>query len=178
MTAFQSVIDLRFAVADHVGNRALSDVFPRLLALAEGDINARLRTRRQIADTTIAFEAGEAALPPDFLEMIRLDGQDPNRFQVTGWSIIMPGAAGERALQYYARIPTLTCSPVATNWLLERYPLVYLYGVGLEAAKYLRDADLATATGSLYGDALRQVLVDDERARWASAAVRVRGPTP
>ncbi|WP_454916547.1 hypothetical protein [Xanthobacter sediminis] len=37
MSAFQNIIDLRFAVSDHVGSRAISDVFPRLVEMAETD---------------------------------------------------------------------------------------------------------------------------------------------
>ncbi|WP_454917431.1 phage adaptor protein [Xanthobacter sediminis] len=178
MSAFQNIIDLRFAVSDHVGNRAISDVFPRLVEMAETDLNTRLRTRWQIRDATLTFEGGEAMLPPDFLELIRVQGRGPGDFQVTSWSIAMPGRKGAVEAQYYARIPSLTNSPTASNWLLQRYPSVYLYGVALEAAKFLRDADLSAATASLYGDALRQLTVDDARARWSAATVRVKGPTP
>ncbi|MGU3496100.1 hypothetical protein ACLBXM_18820 [Xanthobacteraceae bacterium A53D] len=178
MSAFQNVIDLRFAVADHVGNRDISDVFPRLLVLAESDLNARLRTRWQIQGATLSFEDGEAALPPDFLEMIRVGGRGPGEFQVLGWAIAMPGRKGDVDAQYYARIPSLTSSPTAANWLLMKYPSVYLYGVALEAAKFLKNMDLVVSTASLYGDALRLMAVADERERWSAATVRVKGPTP
>lgn len=178
MSAFQTTIDLRFAVSDVVGNRTISDVFPRLVELAEADLNSRLRTRWQIRDATLTFADGEAALPPDFLELIRVGGRAPGTFQVTSWSIAIPGRVGDVAAQYFARIPSLMSSPTATNWLLQRYPSVYLYGVALEAAKFLKDAGLATSTAGLYGDALRQLTVDDERARWSMATVRVKGLTP
>lgn len=178
MNALQNLIDLRFAVSDTVGNRTISDVFPRLVSLAEEDLNTRLRTRWQITDTVLTFDNGEAALPPDFLELIRVNGCGPGRFQVTSWAIVMPGAQGDRDAQYYARIPTLTCSPTACNWLLQRYPSVYLYGVSLQAAKFLKDTETAAAVAGLYGDALRQMTVDDERARYAPAVVRVGGFCP
>ena len=178
MSAFQNIIDLRFAVSDTVGNRTISDVFPRLVSLAENDINTRLRTRWQIRDTVLTFDASEAALPPDFLDMIRIKGCGAGEYQVTSWAIVMPRAQGDRDAQYYARIPTLTCSPTACNWLLQRYPNVYLYGVALEAAKFLKDVDLATTTAGLYGDALRQLQIDDERARYSISKTRVRGLTP
>lgn len=178
MTAFQNIIDLRFAVSDHVGNRSISDVFPRLVALAESDLNVRLRTRWQIQNATLAFEGGEAPLPPDFLEMICVGGLGPGAFQVLGWAVAMPGRRGDVEAQYYARIPSLTSSPTACNWVLSKYPAVYLYGVALEAAKFLKDMDTAASTASLYGDALRQMMVADERERWSLASVRVKGPTP
>lgn len=178
MAALQNIIDLRLAVSDHVGNRAISDVFPRLVALAEDDLNSRLRTRMQIRDATLSFEDGEASLPPDFLELISLKGCGPGQFQVGPMSIRIPGAVGDWSAQYYARLQSLTYGPTACNWLLQRYPTVYLYGTALQAAKYLKDSQIAVATSSLYAEALKLLQVDDERARWSVAVTRVRGITP
>jgi hypothetical protein len=178
MYAFQNIIDLRFAVADHVGSRAISDVFPRLVALAEDDMNYRLRTRMQIRDYTLTFDEEEAPLPPDFLELISIKGCGPGKFQVGPLSIRMPGRGGDYEAQYYARLPSITCSPTATNWILQRYPTVYLYGTALQAAKHLRNAEVALATSPLYAEALQLLKVDDERARWSAASVRVGGLAP
>lgn len=174
MPAFQNLIDLRFAVSDHVGNRAISDVFPRLVEMAEHDFNSRLRTRMQIKDATLLFEDGVSPLPLDYLEMYELGGS----YSVDGFNVSIPGCGGDRTVKYYAKLPSLTCSPTASNWLLSRYPSAYLYGVGLQAAKHLRDSDLAVVTSSLYAEALDLLRVDDERARWSTASVRVQGMTP
>lgn len=174
MSAFDNIIDLRFGVSDMVGNRAISDVFPRLVEMAERDFDSRLRTRMQVKDATLFFEDGASPLPPDYMEMFELSG----RYSVDGFSISMPGAGGDRTVKYYARLPSLTCSPTASNWLLQRYPSVYLYGTGLQAAKHLRDAELAMQASSLYAEAIDLLRVDDERARWSTASVRVGGQTP
>lgn len=180
MTAFANTIDLRLAVSDLVGNRTISDVFPRLIELAEVDLNSRLRTRHQIDDHTLTFVSGAATLPTDFLEILSacLRSGQKRDFQITGSEMLIPGFAGDLDIQYYAKIPTLTTSPLATNWLLERYPNAYLYGVGLQAAKHLRNAELAVQIAGLYGEALGLIRVDDERARYSASTVQVRGPTP
>lgn len=178
MSAIQNCIDLRLAVSDHVGNRYISDVFPRLVQMAESDLNTRLRTRHQVVDATLSFEDGWASLPPDYMELISVCGDWHPPYQVDGYSMRIPGFSGDLDIQYYGRLPSLTCSPTATNWLLVRYPQVYLYGVGLEAAKHLKDIELAMATDQLYGTALGAVIADDNRARYANRVVRVGGPTP
>jgi len=196
VAALQNYIDLRFAVSDHVGNRAISDVFPRLVEMAEADFNSRLRTRRQIAEATLTFEGGLSPLPPDFLEIVGVyglhgsdlhasptgaflrPGSGYSSYQIDGYNISINGYSGDRTIQYYAKLPTLTNSPTACNWLLRDYPSIYLYGVGLQAAKHLRDQELAVATSSLYGEAIQLLRVDDERARWSNSIVRVQGLTP
>jgi len=196
MASFQNYIDLRFAVSDHVGNRAISDVFPRLVQMAEDDFNQRFRTRYQITDATLTFVDGVAPLPADFLEILHVYGTNGyqmragqqagfrrvgsgfSQYQIGASDITIYGFSGDRDIQYYAAIPTLTSSATATNWLLERYPSVYLYGVGLQAAKHLRDVDLATATDQLYTYAIGSMKVDDERARWSGSIVRVQGQNP
>lgn len=180
MAAFQNIIDLRFAVSDLVGNRSISDVFPMLVEMAEADFNSRLRTRHQVLDATMTFDDGMSPLPPDFLEIYKIAPRSgrPLHYQIDGFSMVAPCFGEDLAIQYYSRLPSLTCSPTATNWLLRQYPSVYLYGVALQAAKHLRDTDLAVAMSSLYGEAIKLLRVDDERARWSGQIVRVRGLTP
>lgn len=176
----ENYVDLRFAVGDHVGSRQISDVFPRLVLMAEDDLNARLRTRYQITDATLTFDEGRSSLPPDYLEILSICPRPGMKrdHQIDGFSIRVPGYSGDATIQYYAALPTLTCSPTACNWLLRQYPSVYLYGVGMQAAKHLRDVELAQATDQLYSYALQSLKVDDDRARYAASSVRVRGMTP
>ena len=196
MPAFADYLDLRLAVADHVGNRDISDVMPRLTQAAESWLNKKLRCRQQIVTGTLTFVGGEAAIPADFIEMINLYGLNGYRYNSgaladsrnwgTAWSrysldgsnIYIKGYSGDRDIQYYAKLPTLTASPTTTNWLLEDAPDVYLYAVGLEAAKYLKDADLVQATRTLLEDEMNTLKIDDDRARYSNTSVRVQGCTP
>lgn len=201
MTAISNYGQLRMALSDHVGHRNISVVLPRLVQMAESYLNRELRTRFQI--TTAPADA--AALPSDFLETAPVYGTNCSVSQRTssqrsvssyayfsfgalgslalGQSILIDGiniigSSGGRTISYYAALPTLTTGNSTTNWLLTRYPDVYLYAVGLEAAKYLKDADLLTISKTLLEDSLNSVRIDDYRARWAHTPVRVRGLTP
>ena len=194
--AFSDYLDLRLAVSEHVGNRSISDVFPRLVKLAESTFNKQLRTRKQITTANIAFTSGVAPLPSDCLEIINLfyrpdrpmragsitDARDTasgdSTYAISGSNVLVYGAADSKSLVYFAAIPTITTSPTATNWLLTDHPMIYLYGVGFEAAKFLRDPELATMTDQLFTAALNDVRINDERDRWANAVVRQRTITP
>jgi hypothetical protein len=191
MSVFAGYLDLRIAVADHVKNSNISDVMSRLTQTAEAWLNQKLRAREQITATTATFTAGVAPLPADYLEMIALydtTGRNPLiqgtlqevklvnspywRYAVNGTSIYLYGYTGSRNIEYYASLPTLTTSATTTNWLLAKYPNVYLYAVGLEAAKFLRDAELIQATAPLLQGAMGDLKVDDDRALWGNGSAR------
>lgn len=196
MAALADYLDLRVAIGDHVGNHSLSDVMPRLVQQAETYLNKELRTRQQVTYATLTFANGAAPLPADFLEIItvfdafnnpmratqladqRRIGSMYSKYSIDGTNINISGYSGDRDIQYYAKLPTLTTSPTTTNWLLAECPDVYLYAVGLEAAKFLKDVDLATATKTLLDAAMSELRTGDERARWANSTVRVQGCTP
>ena len=196
MSALLDYLDLRFAVTDHVGNRNISDVMPRLVQMAEASLNKKLRCRQQITAVTLTFTDGVADLPGDFAEMssvyglngrkmrasilgdARRSGSEYAKYSIDGSKIYIYGFSGDRDIEYYAKLPTLTTSASASNWLLQEAPDVYLYAVGFEAAKFLKDVDLTQATKTLLDDALHSLAIDDERARWANSVVRVQGTTP
>ncbi len=196
MGAFVDFFDLVLAVSDLVKNRNLTDVMKRLTLTAESRLDSELRTRYQITDGTITFTDGTGTLPTNFLQMINVYGTSDYllrsgplsdarrsgamfyRYSIGGSDIFIEGYTGDRDIQYYARIPTLTTSQAATNWLLERYPNVYLYAVGLEAAIHLQDVERAELITGQLEMAKRAIMIDDERARYSNASVRVQGMTP
>ena len=196
MTAFADLLDLRTAVVEQVGRADIVDVFPRLVKLAEANFNRNIRTKAQITTTTLTFASGVAALPADFAEAIGLYNargyeyvQQPVQatqitdgtryfYSIAGSNITVNGHDGDLTLQYYATLPTITDSMTDTNWLLTKYPGAYLYGVSLEAAKHLRDAEMAKAYAALLRQELDDLSADDFRVRYARARVRVQGVTP
>ena len=196
MGAFVDYLDLRLAVADVVQNRGLTDVFPRLTKMAESKLDSELRTRYQITNGTVTFASGTGVLPADFLEMInvfgvadypfksgpigdtRRWGSEYYRYSVSGSNIYIRGYSGDRDIIYYARLPTLTAGNSTTNWLLERYPNVYLYAIALEGALHVQDMTRAEIISGQLEAAKQQIRVDDEMARYSNGSVRVQGCTP
>ncbi len=196
MAAIANYGELRMALSDWIGHRNVATVLPRLVQTAESRLNRELRTRYQLTSGTFTFASGTANLPSDFLEMsdvfglngfqyrsgpvsdAQRVGSQYARYSIAGNVITINGYSGSRTYNYYAALPTLTTSSATTNWLLTRYPDVYLYAVGLEAAKYLQDDNLAARSQQELNEALRSLRADDERARWANGGVRVASLTP
>ena len=193
--AFTDYLDLRTAVIEHVGTADITDVFPRLTLLAESMLDRKMKMRDQVTSVTLTFASGVAALPSDFKSAIGLydasgyeyvqqplQAVKPPRtssyYAISGGNILCDVGDSDLTLEYYAAIPTLTTSPTTSNWLLQRYPSVYLYAVGLEAAKYLRDPDLASATRALLEEEMTDAKSDDDTSRYSRARVRVQGATP
>lgn len=193
MTAFTDYLDLRTAVVEQVSNPDIVDAFDRLTKLAEARFNRELRLRDQVTSTTVTVASGVAALPADCQEIIGL--YDPGNgceyvqqplqqvqgtiytyYAVDGTNIIAKD--GDKTLQYYASIPTITDSMTGTNWLLTKYPEVYLYGVSTEAAKHIRDAEAAGILGRFRDQAIGEARMADDKARYSRTRVRVQGVTP
>ena len=200
--AFTDALDLRTAVVEHVGKPDIADVWPRLVLMAEAFLNRNLRCREQVTRTNLTLASGSVALPTDYLEMIGIYNgygeeyiQQPLQmvkathpggmyvsseayYAISGSTIVSNGASGTRDVEYYAKIPTLTTSLTTSNWLLQKHPSLYLYAVGLEAAKHARDLELASVTRDLMNAELAAAQVEDDRARYSRARVRISGATP
>jgi len=194
MSVFADYIDLRTAVIEQIGNADISDVFPRLVKMAEADFNRRLRCREQITDQNITASNGVASLPNDIAEPIGLFKANGEELVATSlqayerltrkdgfYAMLANEVAAPDAdytFRYYAQIPTITGLQTATNWLLQKAPELYLYAVAEKAAKHLANVELATATGSLAETEYRNVLGQDSAERFARARVRVGGICP
>lgn len=193
MTAFADYLDLRTAVIEQVARPDITDVFYRLTKLAEARFNREFRLRDQITSTTVSVSGGTAALPSDVQEIIGLydpgtgceytqrpiqqvQGTNFTFYAVDGSDII--ARDGDKTLQYYATIPTITDSMTDTNWLLTKYPEVYLYGVSVEAAKHIRDLEALQVLTQFRDDAMSDARMADDDARYARARVRLPGVTP
>ena len=189
--AFSDFLDLRTAVAEYVGQDDIVEVFPRLVLQAEMEMSRRMRCREQMTETSLAVSSGSVALPSDFQETVGL-------FTASGVEYVgMPVAAYERlttktgfytiegsslyasdatyTLKYYQTVPTITDSMTDTNWVLSKHPNLYLYAVGFEAARYLKDAELSAAAYGFREQEFARAATQDSEERFARSRVRVGG---
>ncbi len=190
MPVFADLLDLRTAVVELVRDSSIADVFPRLVAMAENGLSRQLRMRQQITNATVTFAGGLAPMPDDCVEIIglfsangceyveqSLHHKQGYTYSIQGDNLVGANLSGDFALDYYGEIPALTGMD-KTNWLLRRYPDVYLYAVGFEAAKHLQQAEIGTATRAGLMDAIATARADDQSLRYSRARVRVAGVTP
>jgi len=182
------------ATADYLNRADLTDQIPVFVRFAESQFNRELRVRDMMtrAYTTSANELVE--LPDDWLEHFSLTTADggvieymteanSNRFkgdgmtgETFGYTVVgnaielvpAPGSDMELRMVYYARIPHLGPTQ-PSNWLLAKYPDVYLYSVLVQAMPYLKDdARLATWIQ------LRAAMIESMRLE-SEASLRPRG---
>lgn len=181
--ALSTFSGLKTAVANWTHRDDLYDIAPDFITLVENRINRSLRVIQQeeiallTVDTTAGYTYGFAALPTDFLavrtiyvesspiqeltyvtpnEMDRLSqsGQPLAHYTISRDQIRLDGTSSSNIyLNYYAKVAALSVSN-ETNWLVDQYPDVYLYGVLAEAFSYCQADDQATKYGQLFIDSI------------------------
>src|SRR5687768_2762501 len=169
------------------------------ITLCEAELNRMLRTRRQITITELTLDAdSRAALPTDYLEFRRvtaltsprrtLDLVSPNYrddmypyrhsgypsvFSIDGDGIlVLPATTSGIELEYFAKIAALTeANP--TNWVLEQFPNIYLYGSMKHAAIFIGDEGRTQQMGSLFNGLLDALVTSERAALWSRGNARV-----
>jgi len=181
------------------GRDDIAHLFARFVELAEVKFNRGLRVADMERTSTLPLAGGEGTLPADFLEArqvlapggrvlraqplaelsaLETSGGAPIGYAIVGNRIrVRPKGAEELELTYYARIPALTVADPG-NWLIDKAPDVYLYGLVEEVAIWERDAAKASAAETLKRQAIAGLGLADERLRWGNGEIVIGGLTP
>lgn len=203
--ALSSYSDLKSAIQAWSYDRSdLATEADDFITLCEAELNRILRTRRQITITELTLDAdSRAALPTDYLEFRRvtalttprrtLDLVSPNYrddtypyrhsgypsvFTIDGDGIlVLPTTTSDVEFEYFAKISALTESNT-TNWVLEQFPNIYLYGSMKHAAIFIGDEGRTQQMGSLFNGLLDALVVSERAALWSRGNARVNGATP
>jgi hypothetical protein len=165
--------DLLTYIPKFLNKRSLDGMAPLFLALAEADIQSKLRTREMQVTVEAPVTCASVNLPLDWLDATRLwIGGQPQALKfstpdemielqarygsapgipthygfIDNVITLAPVPSGECSLwmTYYAKIPRLTVD-LQSNWLAVRDMGVYLYGSLVRASPYLID-DARVAT--------------------------------
>jgi hypothetical protein len=192
--------DVKAAVASWLRRDDIAAEIPSFIALAEAQMNRRLRVRAMAARVSQTWAAEYADLPADFLverelKLIangavqrltyltaeQMDGRTaltgrPRFYALYGKQLRLSPApdtsyAGE--LVYLQAIPALS-DAAPSNWLLQSHPDAYLYGALTQSAPYLRADERLQTWGVLF----TTILADIEAADRTGTAARLRGETP
>ncbi len=160
--------DLKAALSDWLIGHALADRSVDFIAMAEADLNRKLRTRQQQRRSTTEPDGAYVALPLDFAEAVNVTLNESSRqiqqvtfafadlvrktetgspayFVISGQQMEIlptpqPGDTVE--MVYYATIPPLRDTE-PSNWLLKRAPDLYLYAALAQAGPYINDENRA-----------------------------------
>lgn len=169
----------------------LEQIIPVFIRHGESRLNKRIRHRLMEQSATLTFSGtGVATLPTDFLEArsvsttvagrpVFLEYVEPDSAEwmflhrpsvpkyytlIAETIVTRPAVTQPAQLSYYARIQPLSVA-APTNWLLTRFPEVYLYAALIEGAVYLRDQELLSHYAQLLNDSTQGVLTDRHLAR-------------
>lgn len=184
-----------------------SDLAPMcgdFIALAEGDLNQQLRTRQQLKTATLTLDGnGQYSVPDDYLAFrqvtaltnprrplaliapsyadaevpYRLAG-DPSYFTIDGETLtVFPTTASNIEFIYWSKIPALSVDN-QTNWLLRKFPNIYLYGACMHAGVFIADPERTVGMATMFRSQLDALMAAEEMAMYSRAAARASGPTP
>ena len=191
---------LQTTIADHLHRADLTSVIPDFIGIAEQRMSSDLKARDMETKTTLTatIGVGTVAAPTDLVETRRIVLTSspysvvsyappekisntyiptltgiPVEFTVTGGNFEfgpIPDAAYTMELTYSQRIPALSASNT-TNWVLTKWPYLYLYGASLASAPYMRDDNRIPVWQNIYAEMVDNVNSVD----WYSgASMKVR----
>ena len=195
--------ELKTSIADFLDRTDLTSVIPDFIKLAEADMNRKVRYWRMENRASASVSTQYSAIPSDFLEPIRLhletgdyrpleliSQQDmqvrrrdnlntsgrPAYYAFTQGELeLYPTPDGTYGLEmnYYQRIPELSTTQTS-NWMLQYFPDVYLYGSLVHSAPYLDDDNRASVWSAYYQQAIDAIMREGEQAKFGGTGRRMK----
>ena len=195
--------ELKTSVADFLNRDDITSTIPTFISLAEANMQRKLRHWRMEKRSTAEIDTQYSAIPADFFEVIRfyvtsgdtkplelisqaelLDRKrknlntsgSPSYYAITAGEIEVypvPDGTYDAELYYYSRIPALSDSNTS-NWVLEYFPDVYLYGTLVHSAPYLKDDNRTQLWASLYQEAIDAINLESERSKFGGSGRRLK----
>ena len=195
--------ELKTAIADTLNRDDLASSVPNFISLAEANMQRKIRHWRQEKRANAVIDSQYSAVPADFLEIIRfyitsgdtkplelisqgelLDRKrrslntsgSPSFYALTAGEIEVypvPDGAYDAELYYYSRVPALSAS-ATTNWLLDYFPDVYLYGSLVHSAPYLKDDERIRVWAALFQEAIDAINASSEKAKFGGSSRRIK----
>ena len=182
--AITTYAELQTAIGDWAERTDLSSQHTTFISLAESRIkktfaSAGLRLRESETRSDLTPTSGVCTLPSDYAAMKKVQARtsaprrlefktmdwldeaypdgasgDPSFYTILGGSLYMfPLTTSDIRIDYYAHVPALSVS-ATTNWLLTKYPDVYLFASLIELATYAQDEAGKARWGSDYANAI------------------------
>lgn len=184
--------DLLEDVSDTLDRDDVETRLPRWLRLVEARLNRLLRDPDMEVSTALTGDG--ASLPADFGGMVSIGTADGNKLTQMGnaeYAAIYPSSGTSRyytiqdgkiyyvpgaanpTLIYRRSIPPLTETD-STNWLIERAPDLYFYGVLLQANAWAVDTEAAANWKAMWDEAIGELRADGADRKWGSGAISPR----
>jgi len=206
--ALNTYTTLKASIANWLNRSDLTaEIQDDFIKLTEADLNSKLRVRSMIAQVNITVNAETADLPTDFLQIRNfyiLSGQTktplvyttpssmdttsgtsttglPTTFTILGDTLRFspkPDATYTAVMNYFKKFPALS-STVATNFILENHPAIYLYGSLFHAANFLGgiNPQQIQTWQQMFATALERLELNDREDEYNGSPLQVRTVT-
>ncbi len=202
--AFATYSDLKTAIQAFYKNRADVMLYaPDLIRLTEAYLNTELRCREMETTVTLTPVSNIVTLPDDFLEFKRVvenasirrplsyiteDDADSmyatrsaglaSNFTIVGNQLqAFPLSSNTIEIVYYRTIPALSDSN-PTNWLLTKFPNIYLHGALMYGAELTKDNEEMLKEATLLDKYIGNLQGLDNRSKFGNVGVTLSGYTP
>ena len=186
-----------------MNNDAVDTSAEEIVILAQSYLNTVLRCREMVTTTDLTPSSGECTLPTDYaafkrvvelnsfrnpLDYISPEASDicypyresgtPSDFTIWGDTLrAFPTTANDIELTYYRRL-TAFATEGAYDWLLTRYPHVYVAACKMIAADLTKNDDDYAKSQTQLDDAIEKLNEQDDQNEMMSAPARNEGLTP
>lgn len=197
--AITTFTELSTAVGSWMARGDLASSIPDFIMIAEKEMRRRLGSIARDATTNLTTLAtGLAALPADYLRAtvvtcngyplpaaspeglaaFRADASRPAGYWISGTSLQVWPAQICTVTLYYRQAFIAISAGNATNWILDQYPDVYLFGALREAAGFTKEADAESKWGARFEKAFQDLLSQEQLAKMSSSETRTIEHTP
>lgn len=162
------------------------------LRLTEARLNRIMRHPRMEKIGMLLVDAEVTPLPLDFLELRTIYAESspdnplasmspaaikrqyrgtsgtPCAYCIEGLLLrVAPVGSALLEIGYYAKIPALSAE-TPTNWLLENYPDIYLFGALVLAETYIDNPDKIGQWKAAFDEAVSEAVSEGNKARWGA----------
>lgn len=196
--AITNYAELKAEVASWIHRTDLETKIPDFIYLAEKKISNNIRSRQLEVSTNIATVAGEkeVELPADFTsaKSIQISGTintilsqvpvnrllqynaynetgTPQFYSIQNNSLILspiPDDIYSINLVYYQDLVPLSGTTL-TNWVLDDYPYIYLYGALIEASIFTNDPELMNFYQQKFNEAISDMWANNSFASFSGS---------
>lgn len=200
--AISTYAELKTAISDFLNRDDLDAVVPTFISLAEARFNREVRHYDMVKRSTAAVDTQYSTPPGDWLETVRFHLIDapvrdlelisqndmaqmrqqsrntlgvPRFYAITAGEFEFypsPDGSYTGELVYFSDVPALS-DENPQNFLLRKYPDVYLYGALVHSAPYLDDDQRASTWAALYQSAVDAVNTTSDKARHSGSGLRM-----
>lgn len=201
--AVTTYAELQSAVADWLNRSDLEDRIKDFIAFTEARWKDRLRARDMITRSTLSASSQYTNLPSDFLEMHSVyvaspypkklevlskeqidqmrekycdTAGPPKYYAIDGTDIEVfptPSSATTLNIAYYAAVPALD-DDNTSNWVLAKYPELYVHGALIASAPFLNDDSRLELWINVHDSRLEEINQAGKKAQHSGSRPRQR----